>query len=161
MMYKLFIALVLFHFLEHVIQISQVYLLHMSRHKAGGILGYFFPWLMHSELLHFAYALLMFLGLVYFKPETRGKERSWWVCAYYLQMWHLFEHTLLFAQATTGIYLFGKAQPTSIVQLFFPKIELHFFYNVLVIIPILLAVYQRRINENRLQENIYRKRSFK
>ena len=55
------------------------------------------------------------------------------------QSWHVFEHILLQVQYLTGHYLFNSPQQPSLLELFFPRIELHFVYNVVVFIPIMLA----------------------
>jgi hypothetical protein len=57
-----------------------------------------------------------------------------------IQIWHVFEHTLLFVQAQRGVIFFGARERTSVLQLFFPRIELHLFYNTLVTIPIVVAM---------------------
>ncbi len=137
---KLFTFLITFHFLEHLYQMVQVYYLGIERSKAGGILGSVYPWLMKSELLHYGYAVFMFMGINYFIRESKGKELRWWKLSFGLQTWHLFEHSILLSQAICGLY------PTvSVGQIFLPKIELHFFYNCVVFIPIMVAMYYRTI----------------
>jgi hypothetical protein len=37
--------------------------------------------------------------------------------------------------------LLGRAVPTSIIQLFFPRVELHLFYNAAVFIPMAIGMY--------------------
>ena len=37
--------------------------------------------------------------------------------------------------------LFGAKVPTSILQLVFPRVELHLFYNVVVFIPMVIAMW--------------------
>jgi hypothetical protein len=39
--------------------------------------------------------------------------------------------------------LWGAKEPTSVLQLFFPRIELHLFYNSVVTIPIVVAMMLR------------------
>jgi hypothetical protein len=58
-----------------------------------------------------------------------------------IQFWHHFEHLLLLIQAQTGHDFFGQKVPTSILQLFFPRVELHLFYNSIVFIPMVIAMY--------------------
>ena len=68
---------------------------------------------------------------------------------FYISIWHLFEHTLLFAQATIHHNLFGKPVPTSLLQLVIPRVELHLFYNTLVTVPVVVAMtllYRSRKN---------------
>ena len=114
-----------------------------DRHHAGGLLGQIFPWLMHSEWLHFAYAVLTFAGLLLLYRAFAGTALAWWKVAMIIQAWHLVEHSLLFAQAQGGFLLWGAKEPTSVVQLFFPRIELHLFYNSVVTIPIVVAMLLR------------------
>jgi len=58
-----------------------------------------------------------------------------------IQFWHHIEHGLLQAQVIAGRALFGAAVPTSILQLWFPRLELHLFYNTVVFIPMVVAMY--------------------
>ncbi len=136
-----FVALMVAHWLEHGVQAYQVYALGYDRHHAGGILGQIFPWLMHSEWLHFTYAILTFAGLLMLRPVFAGRALRWWNIALLIQAFHLLEHTLLFAQAQGGFRLFGASEPSSILQVFFPRIELHLFYNSVVTVPIVVAMF--------------------
>jgi hypothetical protein len=142
-MLKIFVVLMVAHWLEHLVQAYQVWGLGYERHHAGGILGQIFPWLMHSEWLHFAYAVLTFAGLLLLYRAFAGPALVWWKVALIVQAWHLVEHSLLFAQAQGGFLLWGAKEPTSVVQLFFPRIELHLFYNSVVTIPIVVAMLLR------------------
>jgi hypothetical protein len=58
-----------------------------------------------------------------------------------IQFWHHIEHLLLLIQAQTGTFFFGRTVPTSVAQVFFPRVELHLFYNSIVFIPMVVAVY--------------------
>jgi len=58
-----------------------------------------------------------------------------------IQFWHHIEHALLQAQAIAGHNLFGRPVPTSILQLWFPRLELHLFYNTVVFIPMMVGMY--------------------
>jgi hypothetical protein len=142
-MLKIFAWLMVAHWLEHVVQAYQVWGLGYERHHAGGLLGQIFPWLMHSEWLHFAYAVLTFAGLVLLYRAFSGSALAWWKAALIIQAWHLVEHTLLFIQAQGGFVLFGAKEPTSVLQVFFPRIELHLFYNSVVTVPIVIAMLLR------------------
>jgi hypothetical protein len=140
LMLKIFAGLMLAHWAEHLVQAYQVYVLGYERHHARGLLGQLYPWLMHTEWLHFAYAVFTFLGLWFLRRAFDGPARAWWNAALVIQTWHLFEHTLLFAQAQGGFLLWGATEPTSVLQLFFPRIELHLFYNSVVTVPIVVAM---------------------
>jgi len=142
-MLKIFAWLMVAHWMEHVVQAYQVWGLGYERHHAGGLLGQVFPWLMHSEWLHFGYAVLTFAGLVLLYRAFTGTALAWWKAALVIQAWHLMEHTLLFVQAQGGFTLFGAQEPTSVLQVFFPRIELHLFYNSVVTVPIVIAMVLR------------------
>jgi len=58
-----------------------------------------------------------------------------------IQFWHHIEHALLQGQVIAGGTLFGSPVPMSIVQLWFPRLELHLFYNSVVFVPMMVAMY--------------------
>ena len=82
-----------------------------------------FPWLVKQEWLHYGYALVMLIGLIILRPGFVGRARTWWTIALAIQVWHHFEHLLLLIQAQTHTYLLGRKEPTSLLQLFFPRVE--------------------------------------
>jgi hypothetical protein len=137
----LYLAIVIAHWAEHLVQAAQIWLFGMPRAQALGALGYLFPWLIKSETLHFTYALLMFLGLVLLRPGFRGVAKTWWTASLVIQTWHLFEHSLLQYQAIVGKNFFGSPVPTSIVQQWVPRVELHLFYNLAVFVPMIIAMW--------------------
>ena len=59
---RTFMLIVLAHWAEHLVQAYQVYVLAWPMHQARGVLGQGFPWLVHSEVLHYCYALIMLAG---------------------------------------------------------------------------------------------------
>jgi len=61
--------------------------------------------------------------------------------AFWIQFWHHFEHFILFYQAQTHRFWFGGSVPTSVGQIWIPRIELHLIYNALVFIPMVIAMY--------------------
>lgn len=140
MLLKIFVAIMIAHWLEHIVQAYQVYGMGYERHHAMGMLGQIYPWLVHSEWMHFGYAVLTMLGLVILRDGFSGYALAWWNAALIIQIWHLFEHTLLFVQAQGGFRLWGATEPTSVLQLFWPRIELHLFYNSVVTVPIVIAM---------------------
>jgi hypothetical protein len=137
---RLFAAIMVAHWLEHIVQAYQVYALGYEPHHALGLLGQFYPWLVHSEWMHFGYAILTFVGLVLLRQAFCGPALAWWNIALVVQVWHLFEHALLFIQAQGGFALWGAKEPISVLQLFWPRVELHLFYNSVVTIPIVIAL---------------------
>jgi hypothetical protein len=136
-----FMIIVIAHLAEHLVQAFQVYVLAWPPHQAGGILGQAFPWLVHSEVLHYGYALIMLVGIWTLLPGFVGQSRAWWLAALGIQFWHHIEHALLQGQVIAGRTLFGAPAPTSIVQLWIPRLELHLVYNTLVLVPMLVAMY--------------------
>jgi hypothetical protein len=136
----IFMVIVLAHWAEHVVQAWQVWGLDRPRPLSRGILGAFFPVLVSKEWLHYGYALVMLIGLWVLRDGFVGRARRWWRVALIIQIWHHFEHLLLFFQGLTGIFFFGATVPTSILQLVFPRIELHLFYNAVVFVPMVIAV---------------------
>ena len=139
---QVFMVIVLGHWAEHLLQAFQIYALGWPVPEARGLLGYFFPWLVKSETLHYGYALVMLIGLWILRPGFNGvADRRWWTIALVIQFWHHIEHALLQAQFLLGLNLLGRPVPTSIAQLWFPRVELHLFYNTIVFIPMVLAMY--------------------
>ncbi len=137
----LYAAIVTAHWLEHLLQAFQIWVLNWPRPRANGVLGLAFPWLISSEWLHYAYAVVMLAAFVLLLPGFAGRARTWWLAALGVQVWHHLEHALLLVQAQVGHNIFGRPVPTSLAQLFLPRAELHLFYNAVVTIPMLVAIY--------------------
>ena len=137
----LYMAVVFGHWLEHIVQAYQVFLLGWARPDAGGVLGLWFPALASSEVLHFVYNLALLAGLWALRPAFRGRARLFWNAALAAQGWHFFEHLLLQIQWLTGFYLFGAEVQTGILQLWVPRVELHFLYNSIVFIPLAIGLF--------------------
>jgi len=131
---------VIAHWVEHLAQAYQIWILDWPRPKAGGALGLAFPYLVKSEWLHYGFAIFMLVGFVLLRHGFTGSARRWWNAALWIQVWHHFEHLLLLLQALTGANLLGKPVATSIAQLVFPRVELHLFYNAIVFIPMVVAM---------------------
>ena len=139
---RIFMAIVLAHWGEHLFQAIQIYVLGWPVPKALGLLGMFYPWLIKSEVLHYAYALVMLIGLWIFRPGFTGViDRRWWTIALWIQFWHHIEHLLLITQAAIGHNLAGRPVPTSVLQLWMPRVELHLFYNSVVFVPMVIGMY--------------------
>jgi hypothetical protein len=132
------------HVAEHVFQAVQIFVLGWPRPQALGALGMLSPWLIKSEWLHYAYAIIMLLGLFLLRPAFSGQARRWWDLALAIQFWHHIEHGLLLYQALTGHLLFGTAVPSSVLQLVIPRAELHIFYNLVVLVPMMIGMYLHR-----------------
>jgi hypothetical protein len=134
-------VIVLAHWAEHLAQAFQVYALRWPVPEARGVLGLWYPWLVKSELLHYAYALVMLVGIWMLRLGFTGTSRAWWTASLAIQFWHHIEHALLQGQAIAQHNLFGSPVPVSIVQLWIPRVELHLFYNTVVFIPMAVAMY--------------------
>jgi hypothetical protein len=139
---RVFMVIVLAHWAEHLLQAFQIYALGWPVPQARGALGYFFPFLVASETLHYGYALVMVAGLWMLRPGFTGiEDRRWWTIALAIQFFHHIEHFLLQGQYLLGQNLLGRPVPTSILQLWVPRVELHLFYNTIVFIPMMVAMY--------------------
>jgi hypothetical protein len=141
---NVFLIVVIAHWAEHLVQAFQIWVLGWPRPEARGVLGMPFPWLVEQEWLHYGYALLMLAGLWLLRDGFTGRARAWWAAALVIQVWYHFEHLLLLLQALVGANLAGRPVPTSLVQLIAPRVELHLFYNAVVFVPMLVALYLHR-----------------
>jgi hypothetical protein len=138
---QIFMVVVLAHWGEHLAQATQIYIMGWPRPKANGILGLWYPWLITSEVMHYAYALVMLIGIWVLRKGFTGTARKWWTASLVIQFWHHFEHLLLITQATMHHNFWHKPVPMSVLQLFFPRVELHLFYNTIVFIPMVIGMY--------------------
>ena len=139
---QLFMVIVLAHWAEHLFQAFQIYALGWRVPQALGALGLVFPWLVKSELMHYGYALVMLAGLWVLRSGFTGvHDRRWWTIALAIQFFHHFEHLLLQGQFLLGANLLGRPVPTSLAQLWVPRVELHLFYNTIVFVPMVVAMY--------------------
>jgi hypothetical protein len=138
---QVFMVIVLAHWAEHLFQAYQIYVMGWPRPKANGLVGFFYPQLIKSETLHYGYALVMLICLWIFRKGFTGTSHTWWMVAFWIQFWHHIEHFLLIYQATTHHNFWGKPVPCSVLQLVFPRVELHLFYNSIVFIPMVVAMY--------------------
>ncbi|WP_446744042.1 hypothetical protein [Silvibacterium acidisoli] len=138
---QVFMAIVLAHWGEHLVQAYQIWVLHWPRPMANGIVGLWYPWLIKSEALHYSYAVVMLAGIWILRKGFTGRARTWWTAALVIQFWHHIEHLLLIGQATFHHNLWHKPVPCSVLQLVFPRVELHLFYNSVVFIPMVIGMY--------------------
>ncbi|TDC37387.1 hypothetical protein E1211_10400 [Micromonospora sp. 15K316] len=136
-----YMVVVLAHWAEHLVQAYQIWVLGWPRPQARGVLGMPFPWLVASEWMHYGYAVVMLIGLFLLRRGFTGRANAWWSVALALQFWHHIEHALLLIQAHSTLRFPGTTDPTSLLQLVVPRVELHLFYNSIVFIPMLIAVY--------------------
>jgi hypothetical protein len=137
-----FMVVVLGHWMEHFLQTFQIYVLGWPVPQARGLVGLAFPTLISSEILHYGYALVMLVALWALRPGFTGKqERWWWTLALGIQFVHHIEHAILQTQVLVGANLFGRPVPISIAQLWVTRVELHLFYNTIVFVPMVVAMY--------------------
>jgi hypothetical protein len=156
---QIFMLVILIHLSEHIAQIIQLWVLGWTRKESMGLLGLAYPWMMKSESLHYAHALFMLVGLAVLRPAiVVSPARLWWDVSFVIQFWHHLEHALLFGQAIIKNNFADFAAPVSIAQLvaqyfsgqpfagqpWLPRIELHLFYNLIVLFPMLIALYYHR-----------------
>ncbi|WP_433334813.1 hypothetical protein [Spirillospora sp. CA-294931] len=137
----IFLAIVLAHWAEHIAQAVQIWALGWTVPESRGVLGVPFPWLVTSEAMHYGYALVMLVGLFLLRRGFTGSSLTWWTIALAIQFWHHIEHLLLLGQAVLSKNLMGEPAPTSVIQLLVPRVELHLFYNTIVFIPMVIAMY--------------------
>ena len=167
---RAYTVVVLSHFAEHLVQAFQIYVLGWPLKEARGILGIPFPWLIKSEFLHYALALVMLVAFWVLRKGFVGRSSTWWKVALGIQFWHHIEHVLLIGQATYGVNFFGAPAPISVIQmvglfagspesgfgglmfgppvrpmefmmLFVRRVEVHMIYNSLVLVPMVVAMY--------------------
>jgi len=147
---RVFMVIVLAHWTEHLLQAFQIYALGWPVPESRGALGHFFPWLVKSETMHYGYALVMLAGLWLLRTGFTGvDDRRWWTIALAIQFFHHIEHALLQTQALLGHNFFGRPVPTSLAQLWVPRVELHLFYNTIVFIPMVVAMYYHMFPSSR------------
>jgi hypothetical protein len=141
-----FLIVVYSHLFEHIAQMFQLYVLGWTRPQSLGLLGLIWPQLIHSEYLHYGHALFMLVGIYYLTKYMYNKHSLWWMnLTLLLAFYHHFEHLLLLIQSISHVYFFDKTIAISIGQLWFPRIELHFFYNILVGLPLMIALNKNKI----------------
>ncbi len=92
---QLFLAIVLAHWAEHLVQAYQIWGLGWPIPESKGVLGYWFPWMVSSELLHYGYAFIMLICLWLLRTGFTGKAYTWWMISFRIQFWHHIEHALL------------------------------------------------------------------
>ena len=137
-----YFVIVIGHFSEHLVQVAQVFLFGWARSEAGGILGLYLSGVAEIELLHITYNSFQITGLILLAYGFRRYRAAYafWLAALVAQSWHWLEHTFLITQMLTGHYFYGAMKQMSVLERFFPRIELHFAYNLLVFTPTVIAL---------------------
>ncbi|HEY7125960.1 MAG TPA: cyclic nucleotide-binding domain-containing protein [Ktedonobacterales bacterium] len=126
------------HFIEHIAQILQVYVLGVPRADAHGIFGN-----LDAEFVHFFFDTSLEIGVIILLFRFRKNIALWITFA--IGLWHTSEHWYITyyyvfnkpyytAHAKNGLLAQGGLLwPTSPL----PRIELHFLYNLLFTIPLI------------------------
>jgi len=124
------------HLLEHVAQMIQIHVLHLSGANAQGIVGQ-----LNIEWVHFIWNALVLISLVALLPHFR--TNPWLIALTPLAAWHFVEHSVMIATylqtgvsgspglLSSGGVLFGGlpvARP-----------DLHFLYNLVETVPLLIG----------------------
>lgn len=141
---QVFGAIVLLHWTEHIVQAFQIWVLDYKKPAARGLLGAQWPWLVSSEWLHYGYAVVMLIALAVLLPGFKGRSRVFWSIAFAIQIWHFIEHQILLIQAQTHHNWWHAKVPQSVLQHYWftgSRPELHLFYNTLVTIPMVVAIW--------------------
>ncbi|GEM_PF-3268292 len=130
-----------FHEFEHIVQVVQRFTLNIP--NGNGIIGQ----AVDVEPLHFLYnfVLLLFLGILWWAADLpRRRGRDWGRLGFGLvafgtvaQCWHMVEHVAKIIQ-----YLPNHVNGTpGLLGVYFNVVWLHFFYNTLVYLPLLLGFF--------------------
>src|SRR5260221_7645314 len=111
-----FLVIIIAHWAEHLAQAYQVYVLKWAPHQAGGVLGQAFPWLGHSEVLHYGYALILLAGLWAVLPGFVAAAPTWWLGALLVPFWSHIQHPLLPRPGIARHTPVSAALPTTILH---------------------------------------------
>ena len=124
------------HLLEHIAQMVQIHVLHLTGASAQGIVGQ-----LNIEWVHFTWNGLVLITLVVLLPRFR--TNPWLIAVTPLAAWHFVEHSVMIATyiqtgvsgtpglLSSGGLLFGGL-PIS-------RPDLHFLYNLVETVPLLIA----------------------
>ena len=124
------------HIVEHIVQLTQLFVLHVDKAHAHGIVGN-----LDIEWVHFAWNLLVFVataGLV-----IRYRSNVWLWIAFALATWHQIEHVYVLS-----VYLYtglagspGFLSKGGLIAGGLPIVRpvLHTLYNVIEIIPLTIG----------------------
>jgi hypothetical protein len=130
------------HLVEHIAQMVQIHLLHLSGASAQGIVGQ-----LNIEWVHFTWNALVLVAILVLLPHFR--TNPWLIAVTPLAAWHFVEHAVMIATyLQTGVS--GTPGLLSSGGLVFgglpiPRADLHFLYNLAETLPLLLAwVVERR-----------------
>jgi hypothetical protein len=124
------------HLFEHVAQMVQIHVLHLSGANAQGIVSQ-----LNIEWVHFVWNALVLVTLLALRPHFR--TNPWLIAVTPLAAWHFAEHSVMIATyLRTG--LSGTPGLLSSGGLLFGGLpiarpDLHFLYNLVETAPLLVA----------------------
>src|SRR2546423_14139302 len=124
------------HLLEHVAQMVQIHVLHLSGANAQGIVGQ-----LNIEWVHFSWNALVLVALLVLLP--RFPTNPWLIAVTPLAAWHFVEHSVMIAtyiqtgvSGTPGLLASGGLVFGGLP---IARPDLHFFYNFVETVPLLVA----------------------
>ena len=124
------------HLIEHIAQMVQIHVLHLSGANAQGIVGQ-----LNIEWVHFIWNAVVLVSILVLLP--RFPTNPWLIAVTPLAAWHFVEHSVMIATylqtgvsgspglLSSGGLLFGGL-PVS-------RPDLHFLYNLVETVPLLAA----------------------
>ena len=124
------------HLGEHVAQMVQIHVLHLSGPNAQGIVGQ-----LNIEWVHFTWNAIVLIAILALLPRFPGNP--WLIAVTPLAAWHLVEHSVMMASyLRTGV----PGSPGLLASggliaggLPITRPDLHFLYNFVETIPLLAA----------------------
>ena len=124
------------HLLEHVAQMIQIHVMHLTGAGAQGIVGQ-----LNLEWVHFTWNVIVLISLLALLP--RFPTNPWLIAVTPLAGWHFVEHAVMIATyiqtgvpGTPGLLSSGGL---AFGGLPLARPDLHFLYNLLETIPLLIA----------------------
>jgi hypothetical protein len=128
------------HLLEHVAQVVQIHVLGLTGPDARGIFG-----TLDIESVHFVWNTWVLVAVVVLLLHYRSNRRLWLTTLF--STWHAIEHAYIFSMyLTTGL----SGTPGLLAQggailggLPLSRPDLHFIYNLIETIPLILAFLQQ------------------
>lgn len=129
------------HLVEHVVQVVQFHVLDRPAASSRGLLSF-----LDTEWVHFVWNTLILALLV--PLLVRHRRNGWLWLAFLAAVWHEVEHSyLIFDHVLTGL----DGNPGLLADgglvaggLDTPRIDLHFFYNVVETVPLFIAWFVAR-----------------
>lgn len=140
------------HFFEHVAQVTQIHVFHLTGVNARGIFG-----TLDIEWVHFIWNTWVMIAVLLLLPRFRKNPWLWATLA--LAGWHEIEHLVVFyiylttgKSGTPGLLahggLIGSGLPIQ-------RPDLHFLYNLIETVPLVVGfLWQLRADGGRMQERL-------